>query len=74
MARKSPTAARGGTITNVGPKRFRINWNQGARGKNIRLIVSGTRETAEKILHEKREEFYCGKFGIHVEKIDSNGK
>ena len=68
MARKSPTAARGGTITNVGPKRFRINWNQGARGKNIRLIVSGTRETAEKILHEKREEFYSGKFGIHVEK------
>lgn len=64
---KGPTAARGGIVTNVGVRKQRITWNQGTRGRNIRMIVNGTRETAEKILHQLREEFYAGRHGIHVD-------
>ncbi|CAE6779676.1 tyrosine-type recombinase/integrase [Nitrospira defluvii] len=59
---------RGGQIENIGHKRQLITWNQGRRGRNIRLKVSGTRETAEKILQKIREEFYSQTHGIRIEK------
>lgn len=62
-----PTARRGGWIENAGTKKQRITWNQGRRGKNIRLIVHGTRETAEKVLQRLREEFYAKTRGIRID-------
>lgn len=64
----APTARRGGYIENIGPKRQRITWNQGRRGRNIRLVISGTRETADKVLQKLREEFYAQTHGIRIEK------
>jgi len=64
----APTARRGGYIENIGPKRQRITWNQGRRGRNIRIKVKGTRETAEKILQKLREEFYSGTYKIKIDR------
>ncbi len=63
----APTAHRGGRIENIGPKKQLVTWHQGRGGKNIRRVVHGTRETAEKVLQKMREEFYGGTYGIRVE-------
>lgn len=67
MKHTKSKSVRGGQIENIGPKRQLITWNQGRRGKNIRRIVHGTRETAEKVLQKIREDFYGGTYGIRVE-------
>lgn len=64
----SPTSRRGGHIENIGPKLQRITWNQGKRGKNIRLKVHGNQETALKILQKLRDEFYGNTHGITVKR------
>ncbi len=63
----APTAHRGGRIQTIGPKLHRITWHQGRGGKNIRLTVRGTRETADKVLQKLREEFYAGTHGIRID-------
>lgn len=67
MKSKKSRSVRGGQIENIGPKRQLITWNQGRRGRNIRLKVSGTRETAEKILNKLREEFYSKTHRIRID-------
>ncbi|MBX9658873.1 MAG: tyrosine-type recombinase/integrase [Nitrospiraceae bacterium] len=63
----APTAHRGGRVENIGPKKQLITWHQGRGGRNIRLKVNGTRESAEKILNKLREEFYAK---VHKIRID----
>lgn len=68
MKNKKSKSVRGGQIENIGPKRQLITWNQGRRGRNIRIKVNGTRETAEKILQKLREEFYAGTYKIRIDR------
>lgn len=65
--KSASTGHRRGRIVNVGVNKQKITWNQGAGRKNIRLIVKGTRETAEKILQKLREEYYSKIHGISIE-------
>lgn len=53
----------GGTVTRLGEKRYLIKWHQGRGRPNIRKIIYGTRETANRALQTLRERFYSGIFG-----------
>lgn len=57
------STSRGGTIKRIGEKKYKISWNQGRRRPNIRKVIHGTREMAERALDTLRSRFYSGQFG-----------
>ncbi|WP_447973945.1 tyrosine-type recombinase/integrase [Nitrospira sp. Kam-Ns4a] len=55
---------RGGTITRLGEKRYRITWHQGRGKPNLRRIIHGTREQAERVLAQLRARALEAQFGL----------
>ncbi len=63
LASRPSSRPRGGTITRLGEKLYRISWHLGRGKPNIRRIIRGTREQAERALEALRARMLAQEYG-----------